>query len=77
MVLVEAVGVDEEVVVEVTETSPREDIKMEVQVVVASVKMITTQDSAKEIKAIGLVQETKTMTGTRQQELVCNGSEDQ
>ena len=76
-VLVEAVGVDEEVVVEVTETSPREDIKMEVQVVVASVKMTTTQDSVRETKAIGPVQETKTMTGTKRQELVCNGSEDQ
>ena len=76
MVLEEAVGVDEEVVVEETETSPREDIKMEVQVVVASVKMTITQDSARGTKAIGLAQETKTMTGTRQQELVCNGSED-
>ena len=75
--LVEAVGVDEEVVVEVTETSPREDIKMEVQVMAASVKMTTTQDSVRETKAIGPVQETKTMTGTKRQELVCNGSEDQ
>ena len=79
-VLVEVVAVAEvaEVVVEeVRETSPtEEDTRTEVQVVEASLRAITTKASASKTRMLGQALATRTMIGTKQQELVVNGSEE-